>query len=68
MAVNDNLVAVTVPLGIYTTMEAYCSALQEAGRDQHPTELKHFGVRFDPTQPFVRSTAAVFSRTIKLAL
>lgn len=57
MEVSGDQVAVTVPLGIYPTMDAYCSALQEAGRDQHPTELKFFGVKFDPKQPFVRSTA-----------
>lgn len=54
MEVGGDLVAVTVPLGVYATMAAYCSALQEAGRDQHPAELKHFGIKLDPTQPFVR--------------
>lgn len=54
MEVSGDLVSVTVPLGVYSTMKAYCSALQEAARDQYPTELRHFGVKFDPTQPFVR--------------
>lgn len=68
MEVHDDLVAVAVPLGIYATMEAYCSALQEAGRDQHPTELKHFGVKFDPMQPFVRSMATARIRELALHL
>lgn len=54
MDVSGDLLSVSVPLGIYETMEAYCSALQEAGRDHHPTELKYFGVKFDPTLPIVR--------------
>eukprot|EP00752_Nemacystus_decipiens_P008302 g7422.t1 len=57
MEVGGDVVAVRVPLGIYATMQAYCSALQEAGRDQHPTELKYFGVKSDATQPFVAVTA-----------
>lgn len=48
------MVAVAVPLGVYASRQAYFSALQEAGRDQHPKELKYFGVKFDPLQPFVR--------------
>lgn len=54
MDVSGDVVAVAVPLGVYHSREAYFSALQEAGRDQHPKELKHFGVKFDPAQPFVR--------------
>lgn len=66
MKVSGDLVAVSMPLGIYDTMEAFCSALQEAGRDQHPTELKYFGVKFDPAQPFVRVLATF--RMLEIAL
>ncbi|CAM9150534.1 unnamed protein product [Ectocarpus sp. 12 AP-2014] len=57
MDVSGVAVAVSVPLGVYNTIGAYFMALQEAGRDQHPTELRHFGVKFDPAQPFVMLTA-----------
>ncbi|CAM9873724.1 unnamed protein product [Ectocarpus sp. 6 AP-2014] len=57
MDVSGVAVAVSVPLGVYSTIGAYFTALQEAGRDQHPTELRHFGVKFDPAQPFVMLSA-----------
>lgn len=59
MEVDDKVVAVTVPLGIYPSPAAYFSALQEAGRDQYPVDLKYFGVKFDPTQPFVSQVASI---------
>lgn len=65
MEVSGDLVAVSVPLGIYDTMEAYCSALQEAGRDQHPTELKYFGVKCDAARPFVSVTWASVLRALE---
>ena len=58
MDVSGVAVAVSVPLGVYNTIGAYFTALQEAGRDQHPTELRHFGVKFDPAQPFVSLNSA----------
>ena len=57
MEVGGKVVPVTVPLGIYATQAAYFSALQEAGRDQHPVALKCFGVKFDPAKPFVSQSA-----------
>ncbi|CAM9441290.1 unnamed protein product [Scytosiphon promiscuus] len=57
MDVNGDVVTVSVPEGVYATKEAYFSALQDAGRDQHPKQLEYFGVKFDPAQPFVVLTA-----------
>lgn len=53
MDVNGEVIAISLPSGAYATREAYFSALQDAGRDQHPKQLKCFGVKFDPAQPFV---------------
>lgn len=58
--VNGHEVSVAVPLGVYASRQAYFSALQESGRDQHPKQLKYFGVKFDSAQPFVRNTMISF--------
>ncbi|CAM9233688.1 unnamed protein product [Laminaria digitata] len=53
MDVGGDLISVNIPLGVYVTEEALFSALQEAGRDQHPKLLQFFGVKYDRAQPFV---------------
>lgn len=53
MDVGGDVIAVNIPLGVYGTEEALFSALQEAGRDQHPKLLQFFGVKYDRAQPFV---------------
>lgn len=39
------MIAIALSTGIYHTREAYFTALQEAGRDQHPDILRCFGVK-----------------------
>lgn len=53
MDVGGDVISVNIPLGVYITEEAFISALQEAGRDQHSKLLQFFGVKYDRAQPFV---------------
>lgn len=58
MDVGGDVISVNIPLGVYLTEEAFFSALQEAGRDQHPRLLRFFGVKYDRAQPFVSRASA----------
>lgn len=53
MKVCGDEVSVALPLGIYNTREAFFTAVQEAARDQHPKQLRLFGVKYSPARSFV---------------
>lgn len=54
LEIDGKAMSVKVPLGVYGSRQAFFSALQDAGRDQHPKQLRLFGVKFSSHQPFVR--------------
>lgn len=53
MNVCGDVISVALPLGIYHTRKDFFTAVQEAARDQHPKQLRLFGVKYSPTRPFV---------------
>lgn len=57
MDVGGDVIAVSIPLGVYVTEGAFFSALQEAGRDRYPKHLQFFGVKYDRAQPFVSANS-----------
>jgi len=53
MNVCGDIISVALPLGIYHTREDFFTAVQDAARDQHPKQLRLFGVKYSPTRSFV---------------
>lgn len=68
MEVDSDVVAVSVPLGVYNSREAYFSALQDAGRDQHPKKLQSFGVKYSRTHPFVSRVPLKFACWLRASM